>query len=68
MRNIRTMLTLVHHGEIVGMLKLFAQPVDRADVLHAPRYDISGRRKNTPGENELVLSSEHSTFPPTFYT
>ena len=45
------------------MLKLFAQPMDRAEVLHAPRYDISGSWKNTPGENELVLSSENSTFP-----
>ncbi len=36
--------------------KLFPQPMDRAEVLHAPSYDLSGRRKNTPGENELVLS------------
>ena len=36
--------------------KLFPQPMDRAEVLHAPSYDLNGRRKNTPGENELVLS------------
>ena len=54
----------LHHGETLLQLKLFAQPMDRAEVLHAPRYDISVREKNTPGENELVLSSENSTFPP----
>ena len=32
--------------------KLFTQPMDRAEVLHAPIYDPSGRRKNTRGENE----------------
>ena len=37
-------------------LRIFPQPMDRAEVLHAPSYDLSGRRKNTPGENELVLS------------
>ena len=36
--------------------ELFTQPMDRAEVLHAPSYDLSDRRKNTPGENELVLS------------
>ena len=41
--------------------------MDRAEVLHAPSYDISGSWKNTPGENELVLSCEISTFPPEFY-
>ena len=44
-------------------LKHFPRPMDRAEVLHAPRYDISGKRKNTPGENEQVLLSENSTFP-----
>ena len=56
MRDVRAMLTLVHHGETLGTLKLLAQPMDRAEVLHAPSYDISGNWKNTPGENELVLS------------
>ena len=37
---------------------LFPRLMDRAEVLHAPSYDLSGRRKNTPGENELVLSWE----------
>ena len=35
-------------------LKLFLYPMD-SEVLHAQSYNISGRRKNTPGENELVL-------------
>ena len=56
MRDIRTMLTMVHHGETLVPFKLFAQPMDRAEVLHAQSYDISGSWKNTPGENELVLS------------
>ena len=59
MRDIRTMLILVHYGETLTWLKLVAQPMDRAEVLHTPRYDISGSWKNTPGENELVLSSEN---------
>ena len=37
----RTMLTLVHHGETLTPLKLFAQPMDRAEVLHAQNYDIN---------------------------
>ena len=36
--------------------QLFLYPMDRAEVLHAQSYDLSGRRKNTLGENELVLS------------
>lgn len=66
MRDIRTMLALVHHGETLAALKLFAQPMDRAEVLHTPRYDTSGSWKNTPGENELVLSFEISTCPKIF--
>ena len=62
------MLTLVHHGETLVQLKLVAQPMDQAEVLHVPRYDISGSWKNTPGENELVLSCEKSTCRPDFYT
>ena len=31
--------------------KLFLYLMDRAEVLHAQSYNISGRRKNTPGEN-----------------
>ena len=38
------------------LLELFPQPMDRAEVLHAPSHDLSGRRKNTPGENDQVLS------------
>ena len=37
--------------------------MDRAEVAHAQGYNISGRRKNTLGENELVLSCEISDFP-----
>ena len=55
MRDIRTMLTLVHHGQTLGRLKLFAQPMDPAEVLHAQSYDISGSWKNTPGENDQVF-------------
>ena len=51
-----TMLTLVHHGETLTPLKRFAQPINRAAVLHAQTYDISGSWKNTPSKNELVLS------------
>ena len=40
----------------LSLLELFPQPMDRAEVLHAPSSDLNGRRKNTPGENELVLS------------
>ena len=58
----------MHHGETCLPLKLFAQPMDRAEVLHAPSYDISGSWKNTPGENELVLSFEIATVRPKFYT
>ena len=52
---IHTMLTLVHHGETLCPLQLVAQPMHRAEVLHAPRYDINDNWKNTPGENELVI-------------
>ena len=58
----------LHHGETLIPFKLFAQPMDRAEALHAPRYDISGSWKNTPDENELVLSCENSTFRPEKYT
>ena len=36
--------------------------MDRAEVLHAQSYDISGSWKNTPGENELVIFIGNSTF------
>ena len=49
-------------------LKLFLYPMDRAEVLHAQSYNISGRRKNTPGENELVLPCEIIDFTCKFYT
>ena len=55
MRGIRTMLTPVHHGETLNLFKLFAQPMDRTEVLHAQSYDINGSWKNTPGENDQVL-------------
>ena len=32
--------------------------MDRTEVLHAQSYDISGMQKNTPGQNEFVISSE----------
>ena len=46
----------------------FAQPMDRAEVLHAQSYDISGSRKNVPGKYDQVLSRENQTFPLKFYT
>ena len=61
----------IFHGppcQTLVPLQLFPQPMDRAEVLHAPSYDISGKRKNTLGENELVLSCEISTFPSDFAT
>ena len=63
MRNMRTMLTRVHHGETLTWFKLVAQHINQAGVLHAPRYDISGNMKNTPGEHESVLSYENPTVP-----
>ena len=49
-------------------LKLFLYPMDRAEVLHAQSYSISGKRKNTPGENDQVLSCEIFDFPSEKYT
>ena len=49
--------------QTLSLLKLFPYPMDWAEVLHEPSYDISGRRKNTPGQNELVLSCEIFDFP-----
>ena len=56
------------HMQTVASLELFLYPMDRAEVLHAQSYNISGRRKNTPGENELVRSSGNSTVRPKLYT
>ena len=42
--------------QTLASLKIFPRPMDRAEVLHAPSYDPNGKRKNSPGENELVLS------------
>ena len=42
--------------QTLSALRISSQLMDRAEVLHAPSYDLSGRRKNAPGENELVLS------------
>ena len=55
-RDVRTMLTRVHHGETLCRFKLFAQPMDRAEVLHAQSHHISDSWKNRPGKNELILS------------
>ena len=48
--------------------RIFPYPMDRAEALHAASYDIKLSWKNTPGENELVLSCEISTFPSKKYT
>ena len=44
--------------------KIFPYPMDRVEALHAASYDIKLSWKNTPGENELVLSCEISTSGP----
>ena len=41
--------------------------MDRAEVLHAARYDIELNWKNTTNDFKLVLRFENSTFPPKFY-
>ena len=46
---------------LVGF-KLFAQPMDQAEVLHSPSYSIELSWKNTPEQNELVDSCEKSFF------
>ena len=51
--------TFFDHGAMVENLnwfKLFPQPMDRAEVLHAPRYDIELSWKNITSENDQVLS------------
>ena len=68
MRDIRTMLAQVHHGETLRAFKLFAQPVDQAEVLHTRKYDISGSWKNSPGEHEFVLLWENTIFLSDFAT
>ena len=42
--------------------------MDRAEALHAASYDIKLSWKNTPSENEFVISCEISTFQPDFAT
>ena len=68
MRDIRTMLTLVHHGETLVPLKLFAQPMDRAEVVHVASHIYVGRWKIGPIKNDWVESQEILTFPLKFYT
>ena len=42
--------------------KLVFQPMNQAEVLHTPSYDLSMSCKNTTEGNELVLPSENPTF------
>ena len=49
-------------------IQSFVYPMDRAEVLHAQSYNINDSPKNTPGENELVLSYEIVTFQLKKYT
>ena len=49
-------------SETLGAFKFLTRPMDRAEVLHAPSYDIREGWKIGPGQNELVLPSENSTF------
>ena len=46
----------VHPCKTLSQLKLFPYPMNRAEDLHAQIYDLSGRRKNTPVENDQVNS------------
>ena len=52
----------------LGLTPTFLYPMYRAAVLHAQSYNINATWKNTPGENELVLSCEIFTFRPKKYT
>ena len=54
--------------QTLGRSKLCPYPMDRARVLHVPSYNTKLSRKNTPGENEIVLPCEIFTFPSEFYT
>ena len=45
MRDIRTMLTLVHPNETLAGLKIFSQPMDRAEVLHARDFRPAVKRQ-----------------------
>ena len=54
---------MVPPGRTYPSFKLFTQPMDRAEVLHASRYDLSSRQKHTTKQNDLVLPCEKSTFP-----
>ena len=49
--------------ETLKEFKLFAQPMDRAEVLHALSYDIELNWKNTPGKFKLVKLIEKYIFP-----
>ena len=57
---------LVPPCQTLSPLQIFPQPMDRAEVLHTPSYDIREGWKIGPGQNELVLPSENSTFPKHF--
>ena len=52
----------------LGAAQTFPYPMDRAEVLHAQSYNIKGKRKNTPGENELVIPWNIFTFRSQKYT
>ena len=42
---------------------IFPQPMERAEVLHTPRYTSEDRWKSILVNLRLVLSSQISTFP-----
>ena len=42
--------------QTLTQFKLFPYPMDRAEILHVQSYNIKVSWKNTPGENEYVLS------------
>ena len=49
-------------------LDIFAQPMERAEALHTPRYTAEDRWKSIPIKNDRVESRAISTFPRKFYT
>ena len=58
-------------AQTLTALDIFPQPLDRAEVLHTPRYTSEDRWKSILDNFLLVLSSQISTFPnisPTLFT
>ena len=54
--------------QTLAALDLFPQPMERAEVLHTPRYTSEDRWKSILDNFLLVLSSQILKFPRKFYT